>query len=349
MSDQRFWPIKPKPGEQPVFRKAQSWQEAAIIAREMCMVVDAGKALSDRSYSQHEGGGKGKKGDGKGPGGPGPKKLTRAERFRQKRQLKKQQKEQVLLQTGGPSEDGKCKVCGLPGHPAALCPQKAADKRGETQQLLAEFKKTGACCNLCAGLGLKVGGHRGRHHSLAAADHYGTGGGGKDSERGKSKGKKGKKGEGAGGKSADGKKPCYAFKRGNCKFGTACRFSHEVSETSQVQQEPPQAPGPTANGNGNGGGNGKKKEECWPLFENGMDQIFQQGERRQALHFRGMKKLPREFVTKGPAPMVGYNCQTRLLCGLDEQLVLLDNGASCGTIPEWKFGEIYEQVASRIS
>ena len=64
MSDQRFWPIKPKPGEQPVFRKAQSWQEAAILAREMCLVVDAGKALSDRSYSQQDakGTGKGKKG-----------------------------------------------------------------------------------------------------------------------------------------------------------------------------------------------------------------------------------------------------------------------------------------------
>ena len=37
MSEQRFWPIKPKPGEQLVFRRAQSWQEAAILARDMCL------------------------------------------------------------------------------------------------------------------------------------------------------------------------------------------------------------------------------------------------------------------------------------------------------------------------
>lgn len=79
-----------------------------------------------------------------------------------------------------------------------------------------------------------------------------------------------------------------------------------------------------------------------------MDQVFQQGDRKQAMHFRGMKKLPRECVTKGPVPLVGYKNQSRVLCGLDEQLVLLDGGASCGTIPEWRFGEIYEQVSSRI-
>ncbi len=63
------------------------------------------------------------------------------------------------------------------GHVVALCPKKAAEKRQEVETNLADYKKTGSCCQICAGVGLKCGDHRARHHALAAQDQVAVGSG----------------------------------------------------------------------------------------------------------------------------------------------------------------------------
>ena len=93
---------------------------------------------------------------------------------------------QVSLPSG--VGDAKCKHCGHPGHMVSLCPRKAAEKRGESEQLLAESQRNGNVCQLCAAVGIKDGIHRARHHGFAAADQYASGGGGGD-KNGKGKGK----------------------------------------------------------------------------------------------------------------------------------------------------------------
>ena len=73
--------------------------------------------------------------------------------------------------------DAKCKHCGHSGHMVSLCFRKAAEKRGESEQLLARDRETFA---FVPRWGIKDGIHRARHHGFAAADQYASGGDGGD-------------------------------------------------------------------------------------------------------------------------------------------------------------------------
>ena len=63
---------------------------------------------------------------------------------------------QVALPSSGSGE--KCKHCSNPGH---ITPRKAAERRGESEGLLAEFAQTGAACK-CRLQPLRCRGHQGR-------------------------------------------------------------------------------------------------------------------------------------------------------------------------------------------
>ena len=55
LEDTRFWPLKPREGETPTFRKCQTWQEAAVVAKEACSLIEASRALSDHSLATGDG------------------------------------------------------------------------------------------------------------------------------------------------------------------------------------------------------------------------------------------------------------------------------------------------------
>ena len=189
-------------GELPVFRQAETWQEAAAICKGHCDLEETSKALTDQHYQTHaqqesgaltgpaaQGAGKrgGRKGKAKGQIPPViPPTTTSAGG------------EQTFVQTM-PSEPGACFGCGRGGHSSKLCPKKAAERRGEVEVLSAEFAKTGQHCTICASIGQKCGDHRARHHNLAAQDAFGVANGsatnatkGDSSGKGTGKGNKGK-------------------------------------------------------------------------------------------------------------------------------------------------------------
>jgi hypothetical protein len=330
MTDYRFFPMEPAPGEQPEYRKAKTWQEGASMAKDSCQIADASRALTDHSFSVREGGGKGGGGttysagqrttDGKkcsccgkenhtkkdcrfkdktcnkcgkvghigsvcrsaanGSGQPPPavkntyqpsgkpqggsactccgmtnhtkkdckhkdkncsvcgktghlSKVCKSGGNASKGKGKGKGGERTYVQAGVPSDATKCHHCERAGHQQSLCPKKAAEKRSEVEPNMAEFKKTGAVCMICAGVGLTCGEHRAKHHGLAAQDQYAVSGGGK-AGGGKGEGKNKKGGDGAkgggkngGGKGASGPKPpCKLYAIGKCTY-SPCRFAHD--------------------------------------------------------------------------------------------------------------------------
>ena len=45
------------------------------------------------------------------------------------------------------------------------------------------------------------------------------------------------------------------------------------------------------------------------------------------------------------APTPGFNAQTKVSCGGVDLVALLETGATCGSIAEWLFAEVYERVS----
>ena len=143
--DRRFWPLRPSPGVKQEFRGVENWSEAALVAREITLRKDANKALESHHASSEAEPTRSPKNtkNKKNESGNGGADATRAQTV------------------GLPSGTGdRCKHCNNPGHITSLCPRKAAEKRGESEALLAAFGRTGAVCNLCAAVGIKDGSHR---------------------------------------------------------------------------------------------------------------------------------------------------------------------------------------------
>ena len=62
-----------------------------------------------------------------------------------------------------------------------------------------------------------------------------------------------------------------------------------------------------------------------------------------------MTKLPAEQRVTASAPEPGINAQSKTSCVGVELVTLLDTGATCGSLPEWLFAEVYEQVAANVA
>ncbi|CAE7883936.1 unnamed protein product [Symbiodinium microadriaticum] len=60
-------------------------------------------------------------------------------------------------------------------------------------------------------------------------------------------------------------------------------------------------------------------------------------------------QVSKDLKTVAAAPSPGYNAQTRTSCAGVELVTLLDSGATCGSLPEWLFAEIYERTAADVA
>ena len=253
----------------------------------------------------------------------------------------------MSLPSSGSGE--KCKHCSNPGHITSLCPRKAAEKRGESEGLLAEFVRTGAACNLCAAVGIKDGSHRSRHHTLAAQDQYTTGGGNSnaDKDNGKNKGKGGGKGgsQGKGGSSSSAgeRQARTLFAQGRCTYGDKCKFAHVKDSSNQqeatqtlIAKEKKAAKKKEKKEKAKGGGS-NAEEKVYPLFEvasgssggegavvyDSAHQVAEPTARQWRFWPGSMTKLPAEQRVTASAPQSGFNAQTKTSCAGVELVTLL--------------------------
>ena len=164
LQDTRFWPVNPGPGESASFRKAKSWKEAAVIAKDARSLSEASRALQDQTYASDEvyaaadrgkGGRKGnprdrersnscQRSDRGSKGSPkGSKRGGKGARGAKGANGQKGRREEAFTSDPLPSESGGCVHCKRPGHAAKLCPRRAAEKRGEVEGLIADSKRTG--------------------------------------------------------------------------------------------------------------------------------------------------------------------------------------------------------------
>jgi hypothetical protein len=218
LEDQRFWPIKPSPGTQQVFRKAKTWQEAAYVAKEHCTNNENSRAITDRAFQSQESMQVQFQASGL---------ASRARKETASGSEPPPQSPNVLQRADGIlSETDECLHCGRAGHPTELCPRKAAERRGESEALIAESARTGAACTICNGIGRKATEHRARHHILAAQDAFGapplpSPAQGKHSEN-TSDSPANSIVEAKG--SWKSEQPCNLFRHGDCKYGDKCKF-----------------------------------------------------------------------------------------------------------------------------
>ena len=71
---------------------------------------------------------------------------------------------------------------------------------------------------------------------------------------------------------------------------------------------------------------------------------------KQWRHWPGsLAKVPKDLKTVAAAPSPGYPAQTRTSCAGVELVTLIDSGATCGSLPEWLFAEIYERTAADVA
>ena len=223
-------------------------------------------------------------------------------------------------------------------------------------------------CTLCAAVDVKDG-----THALQAADHFGNQnsqpkGGGKGGHA-KGSGKTRPGGPPAGPK----KQYCRLFAKGSCAYGAKCRFLHELplgDATRQQQQESAQAADDTANKTGRRAKARaakakataqakdtaeKSDERVYPLFKvsPGVSEVPVPSGKADASFATAVKRpgalsrLPVDQKQKVASPTPGYNAQTLLKCCGVEVVALLDYGATCWSIPEWLFAEIYENTMAR--
>ncbi|CAE7786512.1 unnamed protein product, partial [Symbiodinium necroappetens] len=148
---------------------------------------------------------------------------------------------------------------------------KAAEKRGESEALLAEFGRTGAVCNLCAAVGIK----------------------------------------------------------------DAANTQQDASQTLTAKEKK--------------AAKKKEKEKAGAVVYDSSLQVAEPAT-RQWRHWPGsLAKVPKDLKTVAAAPSPGYNAQTRTSCAGVELVTLLDSGATCGSLPEWLFAEIYERTAADVA
>ncbi|CAE7761843.1 unnamed protein product, partial [Symbiodinium sp. KB8] len=250
--DRRFWPLRPSPGVKQEFRGVENWSEAALVAREITLRKDANKALESHHASSEAEPTRSPKNtkNKKNESGNGGADATRAQTV------------------GLPSGTGdRCKHCNNPGHITSLCPRKAAEKRGESEALLAAFGRTGAVCNLCAAVGIKDGSHR----------------------------------------------PSLLRKTSMVPVALHREAAKDAANTQQDASQTLTAKEKKA---------AKKKEK---------------------------DKVPKDLKTVAAAPSPGYPAQTRTSCAGVELVTLIDSGATCGSLPEWLFAEIYERTAADVA
>ena len=232
-----------------MFRRARTWQEAATIANESCVVDETSRALTDKGFQSTIVAAEPPPGKGGG-----------------RRRNKDQKNDETYVADGVPSESSNCKGCGRGGHTFKLCPKKAAERRGEVEALVAESKATGAVCVICSAIGQKVADHRARHHNLAAQDAFGSGQQQQQQQnsQGQAGGGKGSKGAGKTaaeaasspstspsaeapppatgskgvGKTADGKinAPCKLWALGRCTYGDRCKFRHDADKQPKASE-----------------------------------------------------------------------------------------------------------------
>ena len=92
----------------------------------------------------------------------------------------------VSARTAGAGKRGggslQCSHCQqVDNHYSVVCPQRAADVRGDTAECMKRFSSSGTRCTIC-----KQPGHEQRHHIMAISDYKGE-------PKGKGKGQEGKK------------------------------------------------------------------------------------------------------------------------------------------------------------
>ena len=134
LEDKRFWPVNPVEGEQPVFRKPQTWQEACVVAKEYCSVEESSRAFAESAFPAREAQATGQAtGERVTPpwsaGVANPSETTEATgaeeggRRRRNRNINRAggsvthpQDESTYVAEGTQSEKGSCHHCGRGGH-----------------------------------------------------------------------------------------------------------------------------------------------------------------------------------------------------------------------------------------
>ena len=230
----------------------------------------------------------------------------------------------------------------MPAFRTGLFSRKAAERRGESEALIAESARTGAVCEICNGIGRKATEHRARHHILAAQDAFGApqplAKGGQSENPSDLQANSAAETKG----SWKSEQLCNLFRQGDCKYGDRCRFVHDE-------------------------GQAKKKEQTLLLqdFHDHSEAedvyvcssscsghgVVDQGQlqRRPAKVCSAVNSVPEDLIREiASAPKAGFNNQTRLHAGSKAYVTLLDGGATGSSIPEEILEDIIDRTAAKV-